>query len=798
LVLGATQLFTATVINNATSTAVTWTVNGIAGGNPAVGTIDANGNYTAPGTLPGPGAITVQATSVEDPTKSASASVHVTSDVTVSVSPMAASVELGASQAFQGTVTSAGKPYTGFTWVLSGNGCTGASCGVVDGNGTYTAPQVLPAATAVTLTATSVADPSKITSASITITSSFSFNINGPATVFTRTVAGYAAVLTPAANSNPSRTVAWSVSGAGCAGAACGTISAGGSYSVPDTPPSPATVQITATPAADHSKAISIPVTVSASLTVSVTPAAATLVLGAMQAFQAQVTGASDTTVTWDVNGVVGGNSLVGTILNSQTDPDDTTYTAPASLPPGATVNVRASSNANPNISAYAIVTITTGISVTLTPSSATRVAGQVQTFTAHANFTANQSFSWTVAGIPGGNTAVGQICTTGSNPCQPVTVGGGMIDYLAPAGIPFPNPVTVTALSQADGITSSTAGVTVLPHLILSVLPGSVTVPNGAKQSFAASVLGSSNQQVLWNVTGSACGTAGVCGSIDSSGMYSAPAFAPSPNFINVVATSLADTSQSATATVTISSGPFISSLAPSSAPAGSAGGFTFAISGNNFAASSPGPGSMLFVAGTSRTTICASAALCTTSLAAGDLQLAGNLAVWVVNPGGAISNVVNFAVLAPGSGAGIIPLTPGDPVAAGKNIVVADLSTNGGSNASGNVGLSIAAIGVYSLFSNSCALSDSPVILVRPPSGAASADVCVFSVGGLDPSFAYTISGPAAPDITIANRDPLGSGIVHLTLQVPATAAPGMRTLFVQNPARDLAAGTGILEVR
>ena len=36
-----------------------------------------------------------------------------------------------------------------------------------------------------------------------------------------------------------------------------------------------------------------------------------------------------------------------------------------------------------------------------------------------------------------------------------------------------------------------------------------------------------------------------------------------------------------------------------------------------------------------------------------AADLQFAGNLSVQVQNPGGSLSNIVNFVVLAPGSGA-------------------------------------------------------------------------------------------------------------------------------------------------
>jgi hypothetical protein len=64
--------------------------------------------------------------------------------------------------------------------------------------------------------------------------------------------------------------------------------------------------------------------------------------------------------------------------------------------------------------------------------------------------------------------------------------------------------------------------------------------------------------------------------------------------------------------------------------------------------------------------------------------------------------------------------------------------------------------------------------------------------------PSFTYTISGPATPDVTVTAREPLGLGIVHLTLQVPSTASPGPRTLFVENLNKDKAAATGAIEVR
>ena len=71
---GDTQAFVATVTGT-TNTAVTWSVNGIAGGNSTLGTISNAGVYTAPAALPTPNSINVTATSVQDPTKSGNSAV---------------------------------------------------------------------------------------------------------------------------------------------------------------------------------------------------------------------------------------------------------------------------------------------------------------------------------------------------------------------------------------------------------------------------------------------------------------------------------------------------------------------------------------------------------------------------------------------------------------------------------------------------------------------------------------------------------------------------------------------------
>jgi len=74
LTISQTQQFQATVKNGG-SNEVTWSVDGIAGGNPEVGTISTNGLYQPPSTA---GVHSVTATSVADPTKGASVNVAVT------------------------------------------------------------------------------------------------------------------------------------------------------------------------------------------------------------------------------------------------------------------------------------------------------------------------------------------------------------------------------------------------------------------------------------------------------------------------------------------------------------------------------------------------------------------------------------------------------------------------------------------------------------------------------------------------------------------------------------------------
>lgn len=353
-----------------------------------------------------------------------------------------------------------------------------------------------------------------------------------------------------------------------------------------------------------------------------------------------------------------------------------------------------------------------------------------------------------------------------------------------------------MTATSAADNTKSASAQITLINHVLVSVQPQSITLPPLAVQAFTASVLGTSNQSVVWQVQGTPCGSAGFCGLIDANGNYTAPGSAPSPDALQVVAISSEDTTQSGAANITISAGLNVLSLHPGSVYVGAADGFSLLVEGSGFAPSSPGPGSTLLIGGTARTTICTTAAACAAPVTAVDASVAGSLSVQVENPDGSKSNAVSLVVVPPNATDALITLTAAAPAVTGQDITVVDPTTAGVSAQGSDVDLNVGALGMFSASTNSCTLSGNPLPLARPVSGSATFDVCVFSQSGLDTSMTFTVSG--AGDVTVIAKQPAGLGIIHLTLQVPSTAQPGARTLFIQNTNLDKAAASGALVIQ
>lgn len=140
--------------------AVSWSLT------PNLGQLTASGLYTAPSTISSRSTITVTATSKADPTKSASATVTLRPDAITSVAVNPTSITLTNSRTTAIiTASVAGTADTAINWTVSpqvGTVVKGAQYLV------YIAPPATTGAT-VTITATSVADPTKSASAVVTV-----------------------------------------------------------------------------------------------------------------------------------------------------------------------------------------------------------------------------------------------------------------------------------------------------------------------------------------------------------------------------------------------------------------------------------------------------------------------------------------------------------------------------------------------------------------------------------------------------------------------------------------------------
>ena len=184
------------------------------------------------------------------------------------------------------------------------------------------------------------------------------------------------------------------------------------------------------------------------SVAVSVSPPSTSVAAGAQRQFGAVVSGTADQSVTWDVNGSIGGNSTLGFI-----DSISGLYTAPSIVPTPALVTVHATSAAMSSAVGSAAVTITNPtppppVHVTISPSSATVRVGRTVKFTATVQNASVSTVSWKVNGISGGNGTAGTISSAGL--------------YSAPGSVPSPAQVTVSATSTADPSASSSALVTI------------------------------------------------------------------------------------------------------------------------------------------------------------------------------------------------------------------------------------------------------------------------------------------------------------------------------------------------
>ncbi|MDR3675417.1 MAG: putative Ig domain-containing protein [Acidobacteriota bacterium] len=289
------------------------------------------------------------------------------------------------------------------------------------------------------------------------------------------------------------------------------------------------------------------PTTTPPAVTIALGTSPTSLTVGQNYQFTATVTNATNTAVTWAISSTACalpcGNSSFGTISTSGL------YTAPASVPTPQSVTITATSAADTTKSASASVTITPAVTVVLGTSPASLNVGQTYQFTATVSNATNTAVTWAInsvtCGLPCGNPNFGTISTSGL--------------YTAPATVPAPPGVTITATSVADTTKSASVSVAITSGVVIAITtptsPQSLAV-NGTL-GFTASVTGSSNTAVTWTVNGVVNGNA-TFGTITGSGLsvtYNAPSSVPSPATFSITATSQADQTKSASVSMTITS---------------------------------------------------------------------------------------------------------------------------------------------------------------------------------------------------------------------------------------------------
>ncbi|MCW5962774.1 MAG: hypothetical protein KIT83_01945 [Bryobacterales bacterium] len=144
---------------NTYNPSLTWTSEGPTG---SMLKYSLQARYTAPATITSPQTVAIRATFAEDPAALAEVVLTLVPTIQVSVAPSTATVRPNDTQQFTATVTN-DPTNAGVTWQVT------PQVGSVDASGTYTAPAMIAAQSTVTLRATSVSDPSRSATASITL-----------------------------------------------------------------------------------------------------------------------------------------------------------------------------------------------------------------------------------------------------------------------------------------------------------------------------------------------------------------------------------------------------------------------------------------------------------------------------------------------------------------------------------------------------------------------------------------------------------------------------------------------------
>ena len=375
-------------------------------------------------------------------------------------------------------------------------------------------------------------------------------------------------------NDNTNQGVAWSLeqNGVFCS-PSCGTLSvattASGAVTTYIAPSTPMSVTIVATAVADSAISGTGTITIPGGISVVVTPSTVTLGLGVTQTFIASVfNDSSNQGVQWTLTqGGAACSPACGTVSPATSASGaSVTYTAPGTEPAQETVKLTAAAVAAPAETAWAIITVQGGVSVAVTPTYVNVPVNGTQTFSATvANDTNSQGVTWKL-------TQNGAACSPGCGSITASTSSNVSATYTAPSTAMT---VTLTATSVANTAETGAATIIVQP-VTVAVSPTLANLYPGDTLFFTATVSNDvAEKGVTWTLKqgGTACSPG--CGTISPTTTgggvqttYTTPSTISTAATVTVIATSVSDTSASASATVNLYP-PITVAVTPSTASA-------------------------------------------------------------------------------------------------------------------------------------------------------------------------------------------------------------------------------------
>jgi hypothetical protein len=187
-------------------------------------------------------------------------------------------------------------------------------------------------------------------------------------------------------------------------------------------------------------------------IAVSIAPLSASIRLSASQQFTPTVTGTSNTSVNWFVNGVANGNATTGTISSAGI------YQAPTAMPNPNTVTVKAVSAADSSATSSVVVTLENQVPVLSSVAPTTFATGSFNLTLSGSDFVSGAQVLF------GGNA----ITTTFVSATQLTASGTASVASTIPVTVTNPNPgsassgaVNVTVTSSGGGQAGTCGGIT-------------------------------------------------------------------------------------------------------------------------------------------------------------------------------------------------------------------------------------------------------------------------------------------------------------------------------------------------